>query len=92
MEKFNIEMMLEISRGSNNTYELLLDYDFRYYEEVAELGLYFIKNKKDVEFLDLFESNNVLEFENRKDVYDYIILRTDELLKLGVKFIIIEKY
>lgn len=92
MKKFNIEMMLEISRGSNNTYELLLDYDFRYYEEVAELGLYFIKNKKDVEFLDLFESNNVLEFENRKDVYDYIILRTDELLKLGVKFIIIEKY
>lgn len=92
MKKFNIEMMLEISKTSNNTYELLLDYDFRYYEEVAELGLYFIKNKKDVEFLDLFESNNVLEFESRKDVYDYIILRTDELLKLGVKFIIIEKY
>ena len=92
MKKFNIEMMLEISKTSNNTYELLLDYDFRYYEEVAELGLYFIKNKKDVEFLDLFESNNVLEFESRKDVYDYIILRTDELLRLGVKFIIIEKY
>lgn len=92
MKKFNIEMMLEISRMSNNTYELLLDYDFRYYEEVAELGLYFNKNKKDVEFLDLFESNNVLEFECRKDVYDYILLRTEDLLKLGVKFIIIEKY
>lgn len=92
MKKFNIEMMLEISRGSNNTYELLLDYDFRYYEEVAELGLYFNKNEKDVEFLDLFESNNVLEFESRKDVYDYIILRTDELLKLGVQFKILEKY
>ena len=92
MKKFNIEMLLEISRTSNNTYELLLDYDFRYYEEVAELGLYYIKNKKDTEFLDLFESNNVLEFECRKDVYDYIILRTDELLKLGVEFKILEKY
>ena len=53
---------------------------------------FFNKNKKDVEFLDLFESNNVLEFESRKDVYDYILLRTEDLLKLGVKFIIIEKY
>lgn len=92
MKKFDIVMILEITKNESGKYELMGDYQFEYYEEKAELGKYFIQENKDVEFLEFFDLDIALEFENRKDVYDYIFIKTEELLKLGVEICILEKH